>query len=328
MNRRSFLQAGVVAGAVGLAAGSKAFPQQPKKTESGTSKAKGPFWPDGIRMPMSLSVMLESGGQPVIGAPGPLTADSIAPYPDMPTITWYRYGVTEGMPRMLDELDKRKIKMTSHMIGDAVNLYPQLAKEIVERGHEASGHGMSWDKQYVLDKEQETTFIANNIAAIEKATGVKPLGYNAPVLRGTIHTLGILQELGMIYHIDDVSRDEPSIVMINGKPFCIVPYSVYLNDIRAYEIRYLSTNEFAGDLKNAFDYLYEESAVRRRMCVITTHDRLLRPERVKVLREFLDYAQSKPGVKFMRKDDIAKFALSSDQTPRQEMSDVYPRVQM
>jgi hypothetical protein len=37
-----------------------------------------------------------------------------------------------------------------------------------------------------------------------------------------------------------------------------------------------------------------------------------------VLEEFLIYAQRRPGVVFMRKDEIARFALVSSITPREE----------
>jgi hypothetical protein len=43
-----------------------------------------------------------------------------------------------------------------------------------------------------------------------------------------------------------------------------------------------------------------------------------RPARAKVLEEFIIYAQRRPGVVFMRKDEIANFALSSAITPHQE----------
>jgi len=36
-----------------------------------------------------------------------------------------------------------------------------------------------------------------------------------------------------------------------------------------------------------------------------------------VLEEFIIYAQAHPGVTFMRKDDIARFALESAQTMRE-----------
>jgi hypothetical protein len=82
-------------------------------------------------------------------------------------------------------------------------------------------------------------------------------------------------------------------------------------DIVDYESRHFSTQEYAGDLKAEFDMLYAESSKRRRMMSVSAHDRIAgRPSRTKVLEEFIVYAQSRPGVVFMRKDEIARFALS------------------
>jgi peptidoglycan/xylan/chitin deacetylase (PgdA/CDA1 family) len=91
-----------------------------------------------------------------------------------------------------------------------------------------------------------------------------------------------------------------------------------MNDIVDYEGRYFSTQEYAGDLKAEFDMLYAESAMRRRMMSVSAHDRIAgRPSRAKVLEEFITYAQDHPGVAFMRKDEIACFALESPLTVRE-----------
>jgi hypothetical protein len=50
-----------------------------------------------------------------------------------------------------------------------------------------------------------------------------------------VNTLEILQELGFIYHIDDLSADEPFLQQINGLPFATVPKSVHLNDIASFD---------------------------------------------------------------------------------------------
>jgi len=91
-----------------------------------------------------------------------------------------------------------------------------------------------------------------------------------------------------------------------------------MNDIVDYESRYFSTPEYAGDLKAELDMLDAESPKRRRMMSVSAHDRIARrPSRAKVLEEFIVYAQSNPGVVFKRKDEIARFALSSPQTVRE-----------
>jgi peptidoglycan/xylan/chitin deacetylase (PgdA/CDA1 family) len=85
-----------------------------------------------------------------------------------------------------------------------------------------------------------------------------------------------------------------------------------------YEGRNFNTQEYADDLKREFDMLYTESAKRRRMMSVSAHDRIAgRPARTQVLEEFIEYAQSHRGVVFMRKDEIAKFALTSAQTIRE-----------
>jgi peptidoglycan/xylan/chitin deacetylase (PgdA/CDA1 family) len=100
------------------------------------------------------------------------------------------------------------------MVGAAVDLHQTLAKEIVHRGHEASGHGQTWTAQFSMTPEEERTSYQESIESIQRATGTPPVGFNAFWLRGTPHTLEILQSLGFIYHIDDVSRDEPFLVNV------------------------------------------------------------------------------------------------------------------
>ena len=54
------------------------------------------------------------------------------------------------------------------------------------------------------------------------------------------------------------------------------------------------------------------------MMVISWHDRVARPARVRALKRFIEYAQKKKGVWFARKDSIAKWALESDLTIREK----------
>ena len=55
------------------------------------------------------------------------------------------------------------------------------------------------------------------------------------------------------------------------------------------------------------------------MMSISAHDRLAgTPARVKALDDFITYAKQHKGVKFMRKDDIAKWMLSQDNVPKNQ----------
>jgi peptidoglycan/xylan/chitin deacetylase (PgdA/CDA1 family) len=314
MSRRNVIKSGAMAAMAGALPSSITFADP---MPGGNKPDARTFWPDGARMVISVSMQMEGGAQPTSGAESPMPM--IDPkYPDFPASKWYDYGFKEGLPRLLDVFDRRKVKVTSHMVGAAVDLHPALAKEIVERGHEATGHGQTWTAQFSMTPEEERASYQQSIKSIERATGTRPLGFNAFWLRGTPQTLEILQSLGFIYHIDDVSRDEPFVINVRDKPFAVVPYTLHMNDIVDYETRYFSTAMYADDLKAEFDALYAEAGTRRRMMSVSAHDRIAgRPSRAKVLEQFIVYAQSHPGVAFMRKDEIARFALESSLTVRE-----------
>lgn len=272
------------------------------------------FWPDKIRLVISISMQFEAGAQGD-RADGPFPPLDPA-HADTITPTWYAYGMNEGVPRLLDLWDKHKVKVTSHMVGAAVDLRPDLARQLVERGHEAAAHGQTWTPQYGMSAAEERASYAANIASIEAATGTRPVGFNAFWMRQTPATLGILQELGFLYHIDDLSRDEPSLRAVNGRPFVVVPYTHRNNDIVRFDAPAMTGAAFARELKDEFDVLYGEAAVRRRMMSVSTHDRIGgQPAKVKAIGEFLAYAAGHPGVAFLRKDQIARFILDADAVP-------------
>src|SRR5258708_16926378 len=65
------------------------------------------------------------------------------------------------------------------------------------------------------------------------------------------------------------------------------------------------------------DQLYEEAGRRRRMMSVSAHDRIGgTPQMVRVWDALLQYAKSRPGVAFLRKDEMTRFVLQSPLTLR------------
>jgi len=331
--RRDFLaragaSAGMLAGATALVAGTPARVSaagqrggtQPRKDQPAKAFSSGPFWPEGIRLVISISMQFEAGGQPSKGTDSPFPRVDFPPGvpSDVAANTWFAYGYREGIPRMLDLWDRHGVKVTSHMIGEAVRCHPELAREVVLRGHEPSGHGPRWSSQYAMNRDQEKQFLIKAREMVEATTGQRPVGYNCNWLRRGPNTLSLLQELGYLYHIDDVSRDEPFIEQVNGKNFAVVPYTLRNNDIVLIEGRNYSPAEFLAQIKLDFDQLYQEAGHRRRMMSVSAHDRISgTPQMVRVWDEFLRYAKSRRGVAFLRKDEIARYTLQSPLTLRE-----------
>src|SRR6267142_6026215 len=144
MHRRAFIQASTLAAAAmvttSAAGASRAERIRKERTEM---KKSGAFWPNGARLVVSVSMQFEAGAQPERGAESPFPAIDTK-YPDLPVAKWYDYGFKEGIPRMLDMFDRVGVKVTSHIVGAAVDRNPQLAKEIVPCWHEEAGHGQPW----------------------------------------------------------------------------------------------------------------------------------------------------------------------------------------
>jgi peptidoglycan/xylan/chitin deacetylase (PgdA/CDA1 family) len=268
-------------------------------------------WKDGTRLVISVSMQFEAGGEPETGFDSPFPPNLEKGYTDLSAKTWFNYGYKEGIPRMLDLWDKHNVKVTSHIIGGAAKKSPDLAREIVKRGHELSGHGLYWTPEYAMSYDEEKKFIKDSVALIKEITGQTTVGYNCNWLRRSPNTIKILQQLGFIYHIDDLSHDEPFLIPVEGKNFAVVPYSLRCNDILLLEGRYFSSAQFLETLKLEFDQLYKEGANRKRMMSFSAHDRISgTPSQVNVMDQFLTYALQHEGVKFMRKDDIARMTLN------------------
>ena len=93
------------------------------------------FWPGGARLVISISMPFEAGGPPPKGSDSPFPKiDLPARIPaDLATNTWFAYGYREGILRMLDLWDRQGIKVTSHIISEAAQRQPALAKNIGHR---------------------------------------------------------------------------------------------------------------------------------------------------------------------------------------------------
>lgn len=282
------------------------------------------YWPNGAQLVISVSMQFETGGQPA-GAESPFSGSPLPKgQPDLPAESWYRYGAKEGVFRMLELWKKYDIKVTSHVVGTAAQKYPEVAKAIAAGGHELAGHGVAWDDQWNKSYADELKFIKDGSDAVEKITGQRAFGYNCNWLRRSPNTLKALQELGFVYHIDDLSHDEPFVTKVNGKNFVIIPYTVRNNDIVQVAGNHWSPDQFLSQLKHEFDQLYAEGATKRRMMSVSFHDRIGgTPAMVNAMEEFIKYTKEKAGVVYMRKIDIAKMVQNDPNTPIDNSEEAY-----
>jgi len=270
-------------------------------------------WPNGARIAVSTSLMFEAGSQDTRHELGPMPVPQAGDLPDLPTNSWFDYAANEGIPRALDMFDRYGVKASCFMTGMSVERYPDVACEIVKRGHEAAAHGLRWTPSYAMARDDEMKFIADGAAMVERVTGMRTVGWNAHGMRNSANTLEILQELGFTYFIDDLSRDEPFIIPLRVGEIVAVPYTAHLNDLHNL-LQIYNLAQFELLITSEFDQLYAEAEGRRRMMIVSLHDRLgTRPATINMYERVFDHFRSKPGVWFARKDEIARWASSHRQ---------------
>lgn len=83
-------------------------------------------------------------------------------------------------PKLLDMLKERNIKATFFVIGKCVAEYPDIAKRIVDEGHEIANHSWNHPQLTKLSPSAFDAEISQTTDAIQKATGVRPVTMRPP----------------------------------------------------------------------------------------------------------------------------------------------------
>jgi len=123
-------------------------------------------------------------------------------------------------PVLLDLLDKHGKKAVFFVIGEKVRRYPDLAREIVRRGHQIGNHTMTHPAgtMWCAGSARTRCEIVECSRAIEEVTGVKPRWFRAPAGHRNWFTHPALREQGLELvgwkkrAFDAVRRDVPWIV--------------------------------------------------------------------------------------------------------------------
>jgi peptidoglycan/xylan/chitin deacetylase (PgdA/CDA1 family) len=108
----------------------------------------------------------------------------------------------KALPRLVGLFDRLSVPATFFAVGrdlDDVQAGAAL-RQLAARGHEIGNH--SQDHRYDLtrcSRDEMRAQVADGAAAIERATGHKPLGFRAPGYTVTDTLLSVLGELGVTY---------------------------------------------------------------------------------------------------------------------------------
>ena len=219
----------------------------------------------------------------------------------------FEYGSRVGVWRLLRIFEQRKLPLTVFAVGMALERNPEVAVAFVETGHEIASHGWRWiDYQYV-DEKTEREHMVLAVAAIEKLTGQRPLGWYTGRVSMQTRQL-VVEHGGFLYDADSYADELPYWMKVGERNHLIVPYSLDCNDMRfATSEGFDSGEQFFTYLRDAFDMFYAEGEDLPKMMSVGLHCRLAgRPGRLTGLCRFLDHVQRHDRVWVCRRVDIAR----------------------
>jgi|GEM_PF-970857 len=102
-------------------------------------------------------------------------------------------------PVLLDLLDRHQIKAVFFMIGEKVRAHPELAREVVKRGHEIGNHTMTHPQAsfWCAGPSRTRREIEDCQKTIVEITGQTPRRFRAPVGHRNLFTHPVTNSLGL-----------------------------------------------------------------------------------------------------------------------------------
>ncbi|MDI3284893.1 polysaccharide deacetylase family protein [Polyangium sp. 15x6] len=85
-------------------------------------------------------------------------------------------------PKVLDLLDRAKLKATFFVIGKKAEAHPEIVRDIVARGHTLGSHGYAHPRTFaMLPTSAVRADIERSLVVLEKITGRKPTLFRPPI---------------------------------------------------------------------------------------------------------------------------------------------------
>ena len=213
---------------------------------------KGVTFPDGARVAVLFELAAEywEGGVAEQGPPGARTPN----WNNISRTSWFNWEV--GIPRAMDVLGRYDLKSTAIFNALGALYYPEIAKELADKGHEIAAH--SWDHGVSvpsLSREQEQVSVRREIEVLTKASGVRPVGMLNNAGTGSSDTLEFIADAGFLWHGDWRDDTLPYGVRYKDKLLVRIPHCNYTHNDPAVFGR--APTDFHFSPQKGFEYLKE-----------------------------------------------------------------------
>jgi peptidoglycan/xylan/chitin deacetylase (PgdA/CDA1 family) len=263
-------------------------------------------WPDGKRVAVLMSVLLETWSEGKAPSYFPRTTALQAGEVDLPARQWSQYGAEEGLWRILGVLERSGVRSTVFSNALSAELHPELMREIVRHGHTVAAHGYAQDQflQRMSRDEQHTT-IRRTLDILEKHAGRRPTGWCTPVYGWNEHTHELLVREGLKWHSDALNRSLPWLQQTPAGGIVAMGWSDFVDN----RVLRGSPRMFHDVYIDTFDYLCSEE--RLGLLHIGFHGHFGgRPMMSAMLSKVLRHITNVPDVWLTTHEELAEWFLA------------------
>jgi len=236
------------------------------------------------------------------------------PNPDIPSYATRDYGNRIGFWRMLDVLDRHRIRCTVNINLAVLEHFPEIREAMLARDWDFCFHGFynSEPEPRGLSEAEERAYYQKAIDTFHGLTGRRMRGANV-LSRATDRMPDLLAELGFIYHADWMHDDQPTPIKVRQGKLVSVPYSMEINDaLFVLFQRPWEGTEFLQMAKDQFDRLYAEGAHQGMVMCLVLHPWVIGyPHRIGYLDALLAYVTGHEGVWHTTAAQIAEHYLAN-----------------
>lgn len=227
-----------------------------------------------------------------------------------------------GAKRVLELLDRHDIRSTFLVPGHTALAYPDLIRDIVDRGHELAYHGWMHEDPRDFDIDGQRLVFERGLEALDHVCGVRPRGHVSPAWNMSEHTMDLVEEFGFDFDGSRMSTDCLPVYVRKGDRWPAdgafqfgeltevvgVPVAWPMDDVPIFEfvwgeIAGLAPPSAAEEMwTGEFDCAYESCPGG--VFNLTVHPQVIgRGPRLKMLERLIEHASQHSGVVFQRQSD-------------------------
>jgi peptidoglycan-N-acetylglucosamine deacetylase len=229
-------------------------------------------------------------------------------------MSWGQYGNRQGVPRILEILKRHGVPATFYVPGVAALLHPDEQRRVIAEGHEIGIHSWIHELNSVLSYDAERDLMLRSAEALEKITGVRPVGARTASWDFSPYTLRITKEMGLLYDSSLMADVDCYELLLDGEPTGVVELPVeWIRDDAVYFMmhRFQSLRPHTPPLAvldiflREFDAAYAEGG----LCQLTMHPHIIgHRSRVWIIDEVIRHAKARGAVWFATHRDVAEWA--------------------